>query len=394
MLYYIKKALTVPFKILLAYISMLSIRSKHVYVFGAWAGEKFADNPKYLFLQASRIDGVTAVWITRNSDIYKTLKAANYKVEMYSSLRGIYYQLRAGVCFTCSHPNDIFIYLLGNALQINLWHGVPLKKIAFDDLKTGIMHQNALNKFLFKIKESIYQFPFRKEYVVSTSAEITRIYQHAFHKKADKVLQLGQPRNDIFYENSLASDTLPFNKKIILYMPTHRASGKKKFDLDKIFDLPALNQLCEAHDLLFVVKKHYYHNKEVENLSAYSNIRDITQNDYDTQQLLKHAALLITDYSSCYIDYLLLDRPIIFYNFDLADYTLNDRELYFDYNAFTPGEKVTTFENLLLLLDDKLAKNYDNYLRERHTIRDFFYAESTQKQVGPAILNEVTRLIS
>ena len=78
----------------------------------------------------------------------------------------------------------------------------------------------------------------------------------------------------------------------------------------------------------------------------YSNITDITKKSMDIQEILMDTDILISDYSSTYIDYLLLDRPLIFYNFDYEDYLQNDREMYYDYDEVTPGYKAATFDEV------------------------------------------------
>ena len=47
-----KKALGLAGKYVIMFLSCLFPRSRKIYIFGAWLGEQFADNPKYLFLEA------------------------------------------------------------------------------------------------------------------------------------------------------------------------------------------------------------------------------------------------------------------------------------------------------------------------------------------------------
>ena len=49
-----KKALGLAGKYVIMFLSCLFPRSRKIYIFGAWLGEQFADNPKYLFLEAQR----------------------------------------------------------------------------------------------------------------------------------------------------------------------------------------------------------------------------------------------------------------------------------------------------------------------------------------------------
>lgn len=47
-------------------------------------------------------------------------------------------------------------------------------------------------------------------------------------------------------------------------------------------------------------------------------------NQMDLYEILPHTDLLITDYSSVYFDYLLLDKPIVFTPTDLGEYSKNE----------------------------------------------------------------------
>ena len=84
-------------------------------------------------------------------------------------------------------------------------------------------------------------------------------------------------------------------------------------------------------------------NEEFKNIQS-ENIMVINK-DADPYVFLKLADVLITDYSSIYFDYLLLGRPIIFFAYDLKEY-FDSREMYFDYDEFTPGEKVWDYQGL------------------------------------------------
>lgn len=119
--------------------------------------------------------------------------------------------------------------------------------------------------------------------------------------------------------------------------------------------------------------------------SGYSNIADITDKSMDIQELLMDTDLLITDYSSTYIDYLLLDRPMVFYDFDYQDYLRTDREMYYDYDEVTPGYKAETFGQLLDELD-LIFQGEDQWREERRRVRDLFYCAQGQKAVGRKLL--------
>lgn len=374
------------FKVSISYISCLSFRNKNKIIFGAWFGNKFADNSKYLFKSMLLDNRIRAIWITKNINIYNEMQKEGYEVYMHNSIKGIYHQLTASKYFTCTGKDDVAYYLLGNAKHIELWHGIPLKKIMYDDNINNNHKNDDENNLLKKIIKGPES---KRLVVVSTSNKISEIYGSAFRIEKDKILQIGQPRNDVFFNNNIEDYSFPKeykDKKVILYMPTHRKEGKVEFNINKILDLKKINELCKKNNAVFLIKKHYYHSNEKINLDDFSNIKDITNEEYDSQMLLKYTDILITDYSSCYIDYLLLDRPIIFYNFDYDDYLKTDREMYFDYESVTPGNKVNNYEELEIEIRD-LLNNSDSFSEERTKVRNLFYDKENQKIVSNKFIN-------
>ena len=89
---------------------------------------------------------------------------------------------------------------------------------------------------------------------------------------------------------------------------------------------------------------------------------------YDTR-ITKLADILVTDYSSIFVDFLLLNRPEIFFPYDYEKYVTKDRELYFDYNEFTPGPKARVFSEFLGVLG-KTLQGEDDFAQKRITQRD------------------------
>ena len=91
--------------------------------------------------------------------------------------------------------------------------------------------------------------------------------------------------------------------------------------------------------------------------------------DYDPQldiyPLLKHTDMMITDYSSIYFDYLLLDKPIIFYPYDFEQYTKDDRNLLFDYESMTPGPHCQDQTSLEKTILQELENSGRNFSKQR-----------------------------
>lgn len=387
-----KGAVKLIMKYCMMYLSCLFPRSRKIYIFGAWLGEQYADNPKYLFLEAQKDPEIRPVWITKSRTVCHKVRALGYEAYEFDSLRGIWMQLRAKYVVMCNGISDVNHGFMGRAVFLNLWHGVPLKKVGYDDYKVKNWDSRGQ-----KIRRAIQQIPLGKEYVVATSDAYSKIYESAFRRPESHIITLGQPRNDAFYD---VEGMFPMEhklkkaakgKKIILYTPTHRKEGEIPFPLMEQFDFEKLNQWCVENETVFVIKRHFYHQKETVDVSKYSNITDITGKSMDIQELLMDTDILVTDYSSTYIDYLLLDRPIVFYNFDYQDYLNTDREMYYDYEEVTPGYKAENFDQLMDEFE-RLIQGEDYFKEERERVCNFFYCKEGQGPIGKKLLEIIKRL--
>ena len=128
-------------------------------------------------------------------------------------------------------------------------------------------------------------------------------------------------------------------------MPTHRKYGKgdqnpviftKNKEAEKYFN---------DHNIKVLIKLHP--NMSSEMVVNNSSILNVTNLVNDTQELLYITDLLISDYSSCVIDYLMLDRPIIFYLYDNYE-KVEENDLYFKLEDYAPC-CITNNESQLLL---------------------------------------------
>lgn len=359
-------------------------KSKNLVVFGGESGQGFRGNTKYLFLAMENLEDLKCIWITKNPKVVKQLHELGYEAYTHHSAKGIYYQLRAYLVIHSHSINDDFEKsLLGGAISYNTWHGVGLKKVWGANKNTfsyKIIHENN------KIKHFFGMFVVRanlakRNYMVSTSDRVSSYYPETFLVPKKNVLQLGQARNDVFFKETEEDLEIPDwirNEKIIVYMPTHRKFGKLETDINLVFDFKSLDDLCANNGYKFLVKRHMYSSGEVPTI--YNNIIDISDSPYDPQLLLKYTDILVTDYSSCYTDYLLLDRPVLFFCYDLDLYLKKSNEMYFNYFDVTPGPKVHSFIDLLVELQNAI-RNPALYHSERKRVLDIFYSRDNQEGV-------------
>lgn len=161
------------------------------------------------------------------------------------------------------------------------------------------------------------------DYVLSTSSYWKKPYSEAFGVPQDHVLPLGMPRNDELFNQDLIAQYRAslyqkypqlIGKKIVLYAPTFRGNiynGFRAipFDAKKIID-----HLSDDYVIL------YKYHPLLGNVQLSHNDRIMNMNNENTHQLFCIADYLISDYSSIVFDYMILEKPLIFFIPDLDEY--------------------------------------------------------------------------
>lgn len=364
------------------WLSFLIPRDKNIWLFGSTFGRRFADNPRYFYLymsQHKKEKGIRPIWISHNKEIIRFLNENGYESYYYHSLKGIWYALRGKVYLFDNYSKDINFWQSGGAVKINMWHGIPLKKIQHDNIFDKFRHPE---NFFEKIKNYPRNISDEKpnHYVLTTSDYLIPIFSSAF--VTDNVLVSGYPRNDTLISEDIKNIYTDTEKKtlnhikellkkndrskMILYMPTFRDSEIKFFET---FDIKDFMRFLSENDMVFCIKLHP--KSKLRNQFAKINGDNIVVIDADTDPyvFLNHADVLVTDYSSIYFDYILTGKPIIFFDYDLKEYLHDSREMYFDYNSVTPGDKAENYSELKLSLikacksECEYVKNYSMVLK-------------------------------
>lgn len=357
------------FLIPLYLISFLVPRSKRIWVMGSTFGKRFADNPRYFYLYINQEQKqIKAVWISKNKSLIEWMNCnmPDYPAYYLYSLKGVYYALRASIYYYDNYSKDISFVLSGGAKKINLWHGIPLKKIQMDNRFDLVRHPaTKREKAKWMLRRMSDEKP--SHYIVTPSKQLDGIFSSAFATK--KTIASGYPRNDIaFLERQsvfLPSEEKSINwmkgrkqegEKVILYMPTFRDSEIRFFD---VMDMDAFTRFLEEENYCFCVKLHPKSKLEEKFRELTSKSVYIVEQEADPYAFLSEADVLITDYSSIYFDYLLYDRPILFFSYDLEEYLKNSREFYFSYEEYTPGKQASSMQELkeaLLSCNDDTAE--------------------------------------
>lgn len=195
------------------------------------------------------------------------------------------------------------------------------------------------------------------DYVTVSSSEIEPIYEHAMLLSKDKgqrAIATGISRTDAYFDKEkLASarqrteEKVPqaHGKKIWLYAPTFRGSTVFKAQIPKALDI---EKFCSAmpEDTVLLIKHHpFAHDKQQIPENCADRVFDVTDS-LAIDDLLMTADLCITDYSSLIFEYSLMDKPMVFFAYDIDEY-LDERGFYYPFEEFCPGPIVKTTDELI-----------------------------------------------
>ncbi|MBP3384624.1 MAG: CDP-glycerol glycerophosphotransferase family protein [Firmicutes bacterium] len=234
---------------------------------------------------------------------------------------------------------------------VQLWHGAgAFKKFGFSRVGTGDNITNVHTGYRKYTKAAV------------TAEPIRGCFAEAFDIDIEKVQAVGNPRTDVFFDEEAkkaAADRVYKaypqlkDKKVVLIAPTYR--GRKVEDADYAFDKLQADKIAEelGNEYTVAVKWHpaLYNNIKrgicefnadgVTDTSSYSDIND----------LLVIADVLVTDYSSVIFDWYLMDKPVVYFTYDLADYE-SGRGLYYEFREYVYGTVAENCRDLITAIKD------------------------------------------
>lgn len=318
----------------------------------------YTDNAYAMFLYLHREygDKFKYVWLINDEEAIASISdkendLPNVKIKKKKSLIGFWYFFRAKHVFYTHGIFESILVRQSDDKMINLWHGMPLKRIGLMDGKPkGYMHN--------------------LQYTIATSEMFRKIMADSFGIDEQKVLITGQPRCDLFdastdfFENS-GIDKAKYSS-IGIWLPTYRkslVSTEVREDGDfkdgKISFLDAeglgiLNEvLCKQGNLL-LIKLHPMDVLQNFDFINFSNIKIIKQKDFHSQlyPLLGKCDYLITDFSSVWVDFELTGKPMAFVFDDFEKYSSNRGFTINNLSNMLPGEIINNMDGLIEFINN------------------------------------------
>lgn len=307
----LKRFVTSPFKLCL-------IQSNKI-VFDNFAGRGMGDNPKYIMdaLLAENRD-LDLVWVVKDTTIPKP---EGVRLVSYGSLRSFYEWATAKAWVDNIRITDRPAKRRGQ-IYLQTWHGSDGVK----SVEKAV--ENYLSKWYLRMAKEDGKMT--DAIVSSRQLQTQGIKDNFWLSPQAVILEVGLPRNDEFFQKELLTKAQGAVRKtynigaddlVVLYMPTFRDNhSTTAYNLDyqalvqafeKIYDRP-VKILVRFHP---IVKDDFLDTRDdhIINVTAYPNAQD----------LMMMADVMITDYSSSSIDFMLLRRPVFLYLPDYEDYTAN-----------------------------------------------------------------------
>ena len=372
-------------RIILAFlVSVVTIRNNKIIIMGLRTPitklnrsqkDYFMHNTKVVLLKSlkTQINFKIIYLCDNNLMINKFNNIGINNVYKRYSLKGLYYTLTAKYCFyddtKCGLTNPI---LLSGATCINLWHGISWKKFGYEAT-------NKIEELPTYLKKIFYLLCDKEKYVIANNPLEVNCYHTAFLAKPENAPILGSPRYDMFFEDIEHIDLFmeedfqnikhfkEQGKKLFLYMPTFRDTGK---DISDWLKTDELKEFLQENNAILICKLHFADKNSLD-FPLESCFYKMDKNS-DAYPIFKYTDAMISDYSSAIIDYILVDKPAIYYVPDLEEYQEQCREFYVPYDEWVTGEKAFNLEELLVAMKNAIENPLKNS-NKRKGFRDKFF---------------------
>lgn len=339
--------------------------NKHRILFESMWGKKYSCNPQAIY-----------EYIDKNYPEYECIWALNderYPIKGHAkrvrrnSLKYFYYLATSKYLVNNVNFPDTYIKRKGQ-IEVQTMHGTPLKTFGLE-IPGELDNEKERQEFINRNS--------RWNYLVVQGEFTAKKAFDCFGVNVKK-LRTGYPRTDMLFEPSEKKIKklkqqlgIPLKKKVVLYAPTWRVMNK--FDMQ--LDIENFRQKL-GDDYVLLVRIHHFSaagydvpadNKFVFNMRYYSSIED----------LYMISDMLITDYSSALFDYAITKKPMIFYLYDIKEYSENLRGTYFDIEKEAPGP--VAYDNDRLV--DVIA-NVDKEMAHCKERIDSFYGKYVNYECG------------
>lgn len=343
-------------KVVLQFISLFIVKHPKQILFASFGGRSFNDSPRALYNEICKRDEFKdwdLVWAFVEPNKVKIPRGRKIKIDSLA----FFLSLLQSKVWICNSSMDRSISLkIKGVVRVETWHGTPLKKIGGDE------HQNTIGGKKYFQKKEMDVDTIR----CAQSEYDQNLFQRIFHTTKECILLCDLPRNDnlLKYTSSEIDDIkkkigIDKYRKVILYAPTFREYLWDE-NGNHLMVPPISLKKWEAFlskDYILLFRAHYSVGTAL-NVIANDFVKDVS--DYpELNDLYAISDIMISDYSSTFFDYSILDKPMFCFAYDLKEYQ-EKRGLYLDLQKTLPCKIHTDEDSLLLdILNTDIVKSSD-----------------------------------
>lgn len=299
--------------------------------------------------------------VCATNDYAKFVQTQPQNVTFKKKWNGFIDYFSAGYVFYCFGRIPILPGKNQNVVQ--LWHGSPLKAAS-----QKMLDSYSADKLFFT-------------HIIASSDFFVSVLSQWFTFPKEKIAVCGQPRNDLLFTNTHYD--FGTYEKLIIWLPTFRNSAQMGNDSSQnqvipIFqesDFAELNEFLRSKQVKIIVKLHpvqnidTYNTVDLEHFVLLSN-DEFMRREMDLYRLCSQADAMITDYSSIYFDYLLLNRPIGFTEDDIDTYAGNRGFSVKNQDECKPGFRIKTKQDFYQFVNDVVTEK-DDFASERANVNSW-----------------------
>lgn len=340
--------------------------------------DKLKDNSRAVFEKVKSNKNIKKIIVYRGESFQNNIdRAENTVIVRHGSWRFFYLLAKAKTIFLANSISMDFSFRFGdrgysilkinqkNRNVINLWHGIPLKGVFFTAPE---QHYKKIQKSNYRVKERLGYSG-----LVSSSNIDSYVMASSFYPlNYSQIWITGLPRNDFLlmseselpsymYESLIRLKEIKKDKKLIVYAPTHRQKAGNSSECYTYYEFTEseiirLKQFLKKNNFILGYRPHYFKSQEndFDMLSYVDNeyIFDLSIKYFDDfSTIAREMDVLITDYSSVYMDALFLSKPVISFAYDIESYKKDQDGLLYDISKIFSGLVFFNFESLITCLE-------------------------------------------
>ncbi|MCC6600971.1 MAG: CDP-glycerol glycerophosphotransferase family protein [Crocinitomicaceae bacterium] len=360
-------------------------------------GDQFIENARAVFEEVKMDPSIVKILFTRDKTMdFGVEDAVNFKIVRLWSVAGLYHIVKCKVLFVTHSVSMDYSIRFGKSkfavlklnmskrAVVNLWHGIPYKKLY-------ALWNPLVKARLDRVKFRHFERAHYAGLISSSEIDSYAMAAMFYPIKYENVWVSGLPRNDFLRlpYNELPSylkrqldkvRSLKGTKKLVVYAPTYRqttAVSNSEYYQFTDDEMNILRSILIENNAILGVRLHYFRNNDqLFNIEKYIDNQIIFDLGHIVSQeiapVIREADLVISDYSSVFIEALYIDKPLVAFPYDFEQYRDEQDGVLYDYDMIFPGPIVYSTAKLFETINYEL-KNNSQSSSDRYKLSQRFF---------------------